>query len=187
MASLQITGTADWQIKDINKVFNNNQYPFRTFRTLFNDTVIQGIAAHEYLKINYNAKIKVGSRGSHNLKEYLACHCFIIPTSYKYENNQSVYTLPSTVKIACYVYNGTGFTEDTVFTSGQVLFGDTIFDIDNCKMRITHSTIEPSYDFNERKRMILLFLEKYITFLFILLINMVMLVEDINCQIKTNI
>lgn len=28
MASLQITGTADWQIKDINKVFNNNQYPF---------------------------------------------------------------------------------------------------------------------------------------------------------------
>ena len=84
---------ADWQIKDIDQVFNNNQYPFRTFRTLFNDTVIQGIAAHEYLKINYNAKIKVGSRGSHNLKEYLACHCFIIPTSYKYENNQSVYTL----------------------------------------------------------------------------------------------
>ena len=152
MASLQITGTADWQIKDINKVFNNNQYPFRTFRTLFNDTVIQGIAVHEYLKINYNAKIKVGSRGSHNLKEYLACYCFIIPTSYKYENNQSVYTLPSTVKIACYVYNGIRFTEDAVFTSGQVLFGDTIFDIDNCKMRITHSTIEPSYDFNERKK-----------------------------------
>ena len=60
--------------------------------------------------------------------------------------------MPSTVKIACYVYNGTGFTEDTVFTSGQVLFGDTIFNIDNCKMRITHSTIEPSYDFNERKK-----------------------------------
>ena len=152
MANLQITGTADYQIKDISEVFNNNQYPFRTFRTLFNDTVIQGIAAHEYLKINYNAKIKVGSRGSHNLKEYLACHCFIIPTSYKYENNQTVYTLPSTVKIACYVYNGTGFTEDAVFTSGQVLFGDTIFDIDNCKMRITHSIIEPSYDFNERKK-----------------------------------
>jgi hypothetical protein len=60
--------------------------------------------------------------------------------------------MPSTVKIACYVYNGVGFTEDAVFTSGQVLFGDTIFDIDNCKMRITHSIIEPSYDFNERKK-----------------------------------
>lgn len=95
--------------------------------------------------------------------------------------------MPSTVKIACYVYNGVGFTEDAVFTSGQVLFGDTIFDIDNCKMRIAHSIIEPSYDFNERKKMILLFPEKYITFLFILLINMVMLVEDINCQIKISI
>lgn len=85
MASLGFTGTVDYKIADYTKLFNNNQYPFRAFRTLFNDTVIQGIAAHEYLKINYNAKIKVGSKGSNNLKEYLACHCFIIPTSYKYE------------------------------------------------------------------------------------------------------
>lgn len=152
MASLSFTGTADYQIKDIIKVFNNNQYPFRTFRTLFNDTVVQGIAAHEYLKINYNTKIKVGTKGSNNLKEYLACHCFIIPTTYKYENNKSSYELPSTIKIVCYIYNGVGFTEDASFTSGQIIFGEDIFDIDNCKMRITHSIIEPSYDFIERKK-----------------------------------
>ena len=55
-------------------------------------------------------------------------------------------------KIVCYTYNGVGFTEDAVFTSGVIIFGTAQFDIDNCKMRITHSVIDPSYDFNERKK-----------------------------------
>lgn len=152
MASLGFTGTADYEIADYTKLFNNNQYPFRTFKTLLNETVIQGIAAHEYLKVNYNTVIKVGSKGGANIKEYLACNCFIIPTSYKYENNISSYSLPSKVKIVCYTYNGVGFTEDAVFTSGVIIFGTAQFDIDNCKMRITHSVIDPSYDFNERKK-----------------------------------
>ena len=29
-------------------------------------------------------------------------------------------------------------------------YWNSYIDIDNCKMRITHSIIEPSYDFNER-------------------------------------
>lgn len=152
MASLGFTGTVDYEIADYTKLFNNNQYPFRTFKTLLNETVIQGIAAHEYLKVNYNTVIKVGSKGGANIKEYLACNCFIIPTSYKYENNISSYSLPSEVKIVCYTYNGVGFTEDAVFTSGVIIFGTAQFDIDNCKMRITHSVIDPSYDFNERKK-----------------------------------
>lgn len=51
MASLGFTGTVDYEIADYTKLFNNNQYPFRTFKTLLNETVIQGIAAHEYLKL----------------------------------------------------------------------------------------------------------------------------------------
>lgn len=152
MASLGFTGTVDYGIADYTKLYNNNQYPFRTFKTFLNETVIQGIAAHEYLKVNYNTVIKVGSKGGANIKEYLACNCFIIPTSYKYENNISSYSLPSEVKIVCYTYNSVGFTEDAVFTSGVIIFGTAQFDIDNCKMRITHSIIDPSYDFNERKK-----------------------------------
>lgn len=152
VASLGFTGTADYQIKDITKLFNNNQYPFRTFKTLLNETVVQGIAVHEYLKVNYDTIIKVGAKGSSNTKEYLACHCFIMPTTYTYEDNQSSYTLPSEVKIVCYEYNGFGFVEDAVFTSGEVILGKSLFNIDDCKMRITHSIIDPAYDFNERKK-----------------------------------
>lgn len=152
VASLGFTGTADYQIKDVTKLFNNNQYPFRTFRTLLNETVVQGIAVHEYLKVNYDSIIKVGVKGSGNTKEYLACHCFIMPTTYTYEDNQSSYTLPSEVKIVCYEYNGISFVEDAVFTSGEVILGKSLFNIDDCKMRITHSIIDPAYDFNERKK-----------------------------------
>lgn len=152
VASLGFTGTTNYQIKDVTKLFNNNQYPFRTFKTLLNEIVVQGIAVHEYLKINYDSVIKVGLKGGDSTKEYLACHCFIIPTTYTYEDNQSSYTLPSEVKIVCYKYNGLNFVEDAVFTSGEVILGKSIFDIENCKMRITHSIIEPSYDFNERKK-----------------------------------
>lgn len=54
-------------------------------------------------------------------------------------------------------------------------------------MRITHSTIEPSYDFNERKKNDTLIPGEVYNFLFILLINMVMLVEVINYLIKISI
>lgn len=130
----------------------SNQYPFRTFNALFNGIVIQGIAVNEYLNVAFNKKIKVYSTGSSTEKEYYAAHCFIVPITYKYENNKSSYSLPSKVKVVC-LTNETGIlTQDAEFTSGEVIIDASKLNLDECQMRITHDAIDPRYDFEERKK-----------------------------------
>lgn len=154
IAILQFDATADIDV-DVpmsylkKDYYNSNQYPFRTFTNL--GIAIQGIAAHEYLNVSYDTVINVG-QNSANVKSYLASNCFIVPTSLKVEGNIISKELPSKVKIVCYS-NDTGIlVEDKVFESGDIVFGITKFNIDKCILRITHSIIDPRYDFDERKK-----------------------------------
>lgn len=130
----------------------SNQYPFRTFNAVINGVIIQGIALNEYLNIAFDKKIKVHLKNEQSDKEYYAAHCFIVPTTFKYENNKTSYSLPSKVKIVCVISDFGGVAIDVEYNSGIIILDEAEFNIDECQMRINHDAIDPSYDYEERKK-----------------------------------
>lgn len=130
----------------------SNQYPFRTFNASLYGIVIQGIALNEYLNVAFNKKIKVYSIGNSSEKEYYAAHCFIVPETFRYENNEASYSLPSKVKVICLTNENGLLTKDVEITSGIVIIDDARLNIDECQIRIAHNIIDPRYDFEERKK-----------------------------------